>query len=161
MGLSLGFLSFSIGLYFCFYAGTMLSWWLYLCSIVWSQEGWFLQLFLFLKIVLAIQGLLCFHTNCEFFCFSSVKNTNPRTWCISPSVCVIFDFFHPKHLLMMQSTQARSLDWEDPLEKEMGTHSSILAWKTPWTEEPGRSQRVGHTWATSFLTFQYLTYKKV
>ena len=37
----------------------------------------------------------------------------------------------------MQKMQVRSLDWEDPLEKEMATHSSILAWKIPWTEEPG------------------------
>ena len=45
-----------------------------------------------------------------------------------------------------------SLGWEDPLEKEMATHSSILAWRTPWTEEPGRqwsigSQRVRHNWS--------------
>ena len=45
--------------------------------------------------------------------------------------------------------EVRSLGWEDPLEKEMATHSSILAWKIPWTEEPGGpqsmgSQRVGH-----------------
>ena len=45
-------------------------------------------------------------------------------------------------------TRVRSLDWEDPLEKEMATHSSILAWDIPWTEEPGGllsmgSQRVG------------------
>ena len=38
----------------------------------------------------------------------------------------------------MQEPWVRSLDWEDPLVKEMGTHSSILAWKIPWTEEPGR-----------------------
>ena len=52
----------------------------------------------------------------------------------------------------MQETQEmkfRSLGWEDALEKEMATHSSILAWKIPWTEEPGRlqsmgSQRVAH-----------------
>ena len=37
----------------------------------------------------------------------------------------------------MQETQVRSLGWEDPLEKEMATYASILAWKTPWTEEPG------------------------
>ena len=37
----------------------------------------------------------------------------------------------------------RSLGWEDPLEKEMATHSSILAWKIPWTEEPGRLQSIG------------------
>ena len=54
-----------------------------------------------------------------------------------------------KHLPAMQETRGRSLGWEDPLEKEMATHSSILAWRIPWTEEPGRlqstgSQRVGH-----------------
>ena len=37
-------------------------------------------------------------------------------------------------------TQVQSLDWEDPLEKEMATHSSILAWEIPWTEEPGGLQ---------------------
>ena len=51
--------------------------------------------------------------------------------------------------LPMQETQIQSLDQEDSLEKELATHSSILAWKIPWTEEPGRlhsmeSQRVGH-----------------
>ena len=54
----------------------------------------------------------------------------------------------------MQETQeprVRSLGWEDPLEKEMATCSSILAWEIPWTEEPGglqslESQRVGHEW---------------
>ena len=49
----------------------------------------------------------------------------------------------------VQETQVRSLGWEDPLERGMATHSSILAWRIPWTEEPGRlqpmgSQRVGH-----------------
>ena len=38
----------------------------------------------------------------------------------------------------MQETQVRSLGWEDPLEKEMATYSSILAWRAPWTEESGR-----------------------
>ena len=54
-----------------------------------------------------------------------------------------------KNLPAMQETQVRSLGWEDPLEKEMATHSSILAWRIPRTEEPGGlqsvgSQRVGH-----------------
>ena len=49
----------------------------------------------------------------------------------------------------MQETWIQSLGWEDPLEKEVATHSSILAWRIPWTEEPGglqsmESQRVGH-----------------
>ena len=54
-----------------------------------------------------------------------------------------------KKLPAIQETGVRSLGWEDTLEKEMATHSSILAWKTPWIEEPGGlqsmgSQRVGH-----------------
>ena len=54
-----------------------------------------------------------------------------------------------KSLPAMQETWVHSLDWEDPLEKKMATHSSILAWRIPWTEEPDGlqsmgSQRVGH-----------------
>ena len=48
-----------------------------------------------------------------------------------------------KNLPAVQETQVRFLDWEDPLEKEMATHSSILAWIIPWTEEPGRLQFMG------------------
>ena len=53
-----------------------------------------------------------------------------------------------KHLSAMQKTQVQSLGWENPLEKEMATHSSILVWRIPGTEEPGRlpfmgSQRAG------------------
>ena len=48
-----------------------------------------------------------------------------------------------KNLPSMQETQVRSLGREDPLEKEMVTHSSILAWKVPWTEEPGGLQSIG------------------
>ena len=43
----------------------------------------------------------------------------------------------------MQETPVRSLGWEDPLEKELATHSSILAWRIPWTEEPGRPPSMG------------------
>ena len=60
-----------------------------------------------------------------------------------------------KNLPAMQETIVWSLCWEDPLEKEMASHSSILAWRIPWTEKPGGLQstglqRVGHDWATSF-----------
>ena len=48
-----------------------------------------------------------------------------------------------KRLPTMRKTRVRPLGWEDPLEKEMATHSSILAWKIPWTEEPGRLQSMG------------------
>ena len=59
-----------------------------------------------------------------------------------------------KCLPTIQETWVQSLGWEDLLEKEMASHSSILAWKNPWTVEPGRlqsvgSQRVRHGWATS------------
>ena len=47
-----------------------------------------------------------------------------------------------KNLPTMQDTRVRSLDWKNPLEKEMATHSSILAWRIPWTEEPGRLHTV-------------------
>ena len=58
-----------------------------------------------------------------------------------------------KHLQTMWETRVQSLGQEDPPEKEMATHYSTLAWKIPWTEEPGRlqstgSQRVGHDWGT-------------
>ena len=56
-----------------------------------------------------------------------------------------------------------SLGWEDPLEKGVETHPSILAWRFPWTEEPGGlqsigSQRVWHNWATNFPTFPLVFY---
>ena len=64
-----------------------------------------------------------------------------------------------KRLSTMWDTRVRSLGQEDPLEKEMAIHSSTIAWKIPWTEEPGRlqfmgSQRVGLDCATS-LTHQH------
>ena len=54
-----------------------------------------------------------------------------------------------KRLSTMWETRVQSLGWEDPLEKELAIHSGTVAWKIPWTEEPGRlqsmgSQRVGH-----------------
>ena len=72
-----------------------------------------------------------------------------------------------KSLPTMRETRVQSLGWEDLLEKEMATHSSILAWKIPWTEKPGRlqsleSQRVGHDWATSLsLSFQQIELLKL
>ena len=59
-----------------------------------------------------------------------------------------------KKLPAMQETQVWSLGQEDPLEKAMATHCSILAWRIPWPKEPGglqsmELQRVGHNWATN------------
>ena len=66
-----------------------------------------------------------------------------------------------KCLPTMRETWVQSLGWEDLLEKEMATHSSVLAWKVPWTEEPGRLQsmrlqRVGHDWMTSLSGISWL-----
>ena len=56
----------------------------------------------------------------------------------------------------MQETRVRSLGWEDSLEKEMATHSSILAWRIPWTEEPGRLQSTGLQSRTQLSEFTSL-----
>ena len=63
-----------------------------------------------------------------------------------------------KNMPAMQETQVRSVGWEDSLEKETATHSSILAWRIPWTQKPGGpqsmgSQRDGPAWATITFTF--------
>ena len=63
--------------------------------------------------------------------------------------------------LLLQETWVQYLGWEDPMEKRMATHSSIIAWKIPWAEVPGGlqslgSQRVGQDWATNTFTFRLL-----
>ena len=77
-----------------------------------------------------------------------------------------------KHLPAMQETRVQSLGWEDPLKKEMTAHFSILAWKIPWTAEPGRLQstgslrvstgslRVGHDWVTSLSLFTFMHWRR-
>ena len=78
--------------------------------------------------------------------------TSTRAWILTRCNCFSPIFLLSptvKNLLPMQETQVQSLGREDPLEKGMATHSSILAWRIPWSEEPGRlstmaSQRVRH-----------------
>ena len=92
--------------------------------------------------------------------------TNTHYCCIYKRHCIFHKYFKcqrtslvaqmVKHLPTIQETRVQSLGEEDPLENEMAPHSSTLAWKIPWTEEPGRlqpmgSQRVGHDWATSLM----------
>ena len=109
------------------------------------------------------------HLLCSFICrWTSRLLPCPsycKKCCSEPfGTCVFFNYgflrIHAcmaqrvKHLPAMQETWVRSLCQEDPLEKEMATHSSTLAWKIPWTKKPGRlqsmgSQRVRHDWATS------------
>ena len=61
-----------------------------------------------------------------------------------------------KNLPTVQETEVGSLDREDPLEKELATHSSVLAWRTPWTEGPGRLQSMG-LHMTEWLTLSLFT----
>ena len=70
-----------------------------------------------------------------------------------------------KNLPEVQETWIWSLYWDGPLEKGMATHSSILAWRIPWTEEPGGvhsmgSQRVGHSWGTNTHTHTHTQYAR-
>ena len=60
-----------------------------------------------------------------------------------------------KPLPTIRETGVQSLGQEDPLEKEMATHSSILAWKIPWTEEPGRLQSMGSKSRTRLSDFTF------
>ena len=92
----------------------------------------------------------CFRSN--FFLF--FKKNFPLYWPIADSLVAQI----VKNLLATQETWVRSLDWEDPVAKRRATHSSILAWRIPWTEESDGlqsmgSQRVGHDWATNTFTF--------
>ena len=71
-----------------------------------------------------------------------------------------------KNLPAMWETQVRSLGWEDPLKRRMATHSSILTWRIPWTEEPGAQQatihgfwRVKHNWVTNTDTHTVIVFK--
>ena len=71
-----------------------------------------------------------------------------------------------RNLPAVQETSVPSLGQEDPLEKKMASHSSILAWKIPWTEEPGRiqsmgSQRLQHNWVTNTHSIKYGQYLEV
>ena len=105
----------------------------------WQTVPLFLQLFFFV------------HLNCKCQLGTDANSICPeyRDSLVTQTV---------KSLLAVWETQVRSLGQEDPLEKEIATHSSILAWKTPWTEEPGRLQSMGlqrlrHDWVTSFSFF--------
>ena len=71
-----------------------------------------------------------------------------------------------KNLPAMRETWVQSLGWEDPLEEGMGTHSSILAWRIPWTKEPNRpqsmgSQRVRHVLGTNTILCSKLFRRQV
>ena len=93
--------------------------------------------------------------NYRNICLSSLvaKKCKSESW-VTLSTSLVSQMVN--RLSTMREIWVRSLGREDPLEKEMAIHSSTIAWKIPWTEEPGRlqsmgSQRVRHDWATSLL----------
>ena len=100
------------------------------------------------------------------FCFGSVSQFFLELFLHSSPVASLVVAQRVKRLPAMQETWVRSLGQEDPLEKEMATHSSTFAWKIPWMEKPGtlqsmRLQRVRHDWVTSlslFLSFSPVAY---
>ena len=65
-----------------------------------------------------------------------------------------------KHLSTMRETRVQSLGWEDLLEKEMAIHSSTIAWKIPWTEEPGRLQSMSNMGLISYI-YIYNSYNSI
>ena len=98
MDLSLGFLLYSIDIYFCLCASTILSWWLWLCSRAWSQAAWLIQFhssfsrLLLLFEVFFFFFFLYFHTNCEIICPSSLKNTIGSVHWVYRLLWVVYSF---------------------------------------------------------------------
>ena len=84
-------------------------------------------------------------------CFYHLSHQGSPIYCYRQWFIYMWFYCAVKNLPAVQETQIQFLGWEDPLEKEMATHSSILAWKISWTEEPDGvqsmgSQRVRHDW---------------
>ena len=106
--------------------------------------------FFFLNTAFALQDLLCLHVNCEIFCSSSVKNAIGNLG-LSYIKGAYNSYIKRASLVAqivksppaVQETWVQFLGQENPLEKGMATLSSILAWKIPWTEEPGGPQSMG------------------
>ena len=108
------------------------------CSTAWCGAQHIIKSSTSTDVSVMVRMVACIHGPGHFPCLMHHFHTFPSSL-VAQMV---------KRLLAMQDTRVRSLDWEDPLKKEMATHSSTLAWKIPWTEEPGRlhsmgSQRVG------------------
>ena len=105
----------------------------------------------------------CLHHSLRFFTYYCAKSFNWRN-CHHTNKLFLYSLNWAslvaqmvKNLSTVWETQVRSLGWKDSPEKEMATHSSILAWRIAWTKEPGglqsmELQRVGHNWATNIFT---------
>ena len=141
----LAFLSLTdAGGYILFVPNTLCIFWLSLREI--DFNAWLVQMFFIHMLTDMESGMLMLMALCRYV-------TICYPLCYSSLVGQIV-----KNLPAMWEIRVRSLGQEDPLEKELATHSSILAWKIPWTEEPGRLQsmwlqRVRHDWATNTHTW--------
>ena len=103
--------------------------------------------------ILNLQFLFLYWHKSNLFILAT---TNPRTFLVAQRA---------KNLPAIQETRVWSLGQKDSLEKGMVTHFGILAWRIPWTDEPGRlqsmrSQRVGHDWATSLSLFTFMHWRR-
>ena len=117
-----------------------------------TMERWFLVLYGILPLI---------------YLWITINHFNYITTLLTHVVCGLLLVAQTvKNPFAMQETHVGSLGQEDPLEKEMASHSSILAWEIPWTEEPGGLQsmglqRVGHNWTTNTgmetLSTQFVT----
>jgi len=106
--------------------------------------------FVLLHFILQDQTCLLFQVSLDFL----LLHSNPLWWRRNRRYWASLVAQRVKCLTAIWETRLQSLGLEDHLEKEIATHSSILAWRIPWTEDPGRLQstglqRVGHNWATS------------
>ena len=128
----------------------------FLLPVFTSHAIWWLSLVLYLD-----SFLISFCVFAIGFCFVFTMRLTYNNLQVSHVAQLV------KNLPAVQETWVRSLGWEDPLEKEMETHSSILVWKISWQEEPGGlqsmgSKRVGHNWATNSNLLTYLlTYREL
>ena len=103
----------------------------FICLLLLSSRSFIVLCFTFrLKIDFELIFLKCVKSVSRFFFFFFMQISS----LIAQSV---------KSLTAMQETWVQFLGWEDPLDKEMATHSSVLAWRIPWKEEPGRLQSMG------------------
>ena len=94
-----------------------------------------------IQILVFINKVLLEHCHTHLGIVCNCLYISAESWVIAS----LYGFAHNsvKNLPAMQETRVWSLGWEDPLEKEMVTHSSILGWRIPWIESPGRLQSVG------------------
>ena len=107
------------------------------------------------------QWVISSHQVAKYWNFS-INPSNEYSRLISFRIWASLVAQRVKHLPAVLETWIRSLGWEDPLEKEMATHSSILAWRIPWTEEPGgatvHSVAKSQTWLSNF-TFTFFSFR--